>query len=345
MTNEHVVDDNTTMQIYPSTGGGPYTGEVVGVDELRDLAVVRICCNTGLRVLELAASDEVRLGAEVVALGYPYRANVVSSLSVSEGIISSVEYNRQRDSYLVQTDAAINPGNSGGPLVNKLGKVVGTVASKVERTPGGRPIDNIGFAIASGTIRDRLSALEGGAGREPTPTPTVTPTPTPIPPPPPLPTPVPDNWDLVLAAVGDSDQRVLDGNESKVVAGWLGISVGDVPEVEAGYRLVTSGDEASNDVIVTNSGTWTVTFAKITSSFSGFKPYLVSSPVKFYGRACRDGEDCDQAVFRELRGYVELDEDVGSGKADVAPWMRLTVSVPSGYSFRIEMVAYYTLDE
>ena len=54
MTNEHVVDDNATMWIYPATGGGPYTGNVIGVDAQRDLAVVRICCNSGLRALELA---------------------------------------------------------------------------------------------------------------------------------------------------------------------------------------------------------------------------------------------------------------------------------------------------
>ena len=172
MTNEHVVDDNATMWIYPATGGGPYTGDVIGVDAQRDLAVVRICCNSGLRALELAHATEVRLGAEVVAFGYPYRAGVFSDLSVSDGIISTIGYYQLRDSYLVQTDAAINPGNSGGPLVNKRGKVVGTVSSKVERTPDGRPIDNIGFAVASRTIRDRLTALESGAGNTPTPTPT-----------------------------------------------------------------------------------------------------------------------------------------------------------------------------
>ena len=172
MTNEHVVDDNATMWIYPATGGGPYTGNVIGVDAQRDLAVVRICCNSGLRALELAHANEVRLGAEVVAFGYPYRAGVFSDLSVSDGIISTIGYYQLRDSYLVQTDAAINPGNSGGPLVNNRGKVVGTVSSKVERTPDGRPIDNIGFAVASRTIRDRLTALESGAGNTPTPTPT-----------------------------------------------------------------------------------------------------------------------------------------------------------------------------
>ena len=342
MTNQHVVDDNVTATIYPAIGGGPYTGDVVGVDELRDLAVVRFCCERRLRALELAGVGDVPLGAEVVAFGYPYRARVVSGLSVSNGIVSLVEFNRQRDSWLVQTDAAINPGNSGGPLVDKFGKVVGTVRSKVEQTPGGRPIDNIGFAVASRTIAERLSALESGAGRVPTATPTVTPTPTSIPPPAIRPTAVPAGWDLVLAAVGDADQRDLDADERQVVADWLGVRAGELPAVEAGYRLVARRDEQSTEVVINAPGSYAVTFAEIPSSFGGYRPLLVEGPVKFYGRACRDGEDCDRAVFRELSEFVDLDEDVGSGSRNVAPWTALNATLPADVSLRIEVVAYYT---
>ena len=295
-----------------------------------------------MRALELAGVGDVPLGAEVVAFGYPYRARVVSGLSVSNGIVSLVEFNRQRDSWLVQTDAAINPGNSGGPLVDKFGKVVGTVRSKVEQTPGGRPIDNIGFAVASRTIAERLSALESGAGRVPTATPTVTPTATPIPPPAIRPTAVPAGWDLVLAAVGDADQRDLDADERQVVADWLGVRAGELPAVEAGYRLVARRDEQSSEVVIDASGSYAVTFAEIPSSFGGYRPLLVEGPVKFYGRVCLDGEDCDRAVFRELSGFIHLDEDVGSGSRNVAPWTELNVSVPDGWSLRIETFAYYT---
>ena len=342
MTNQHVVDDNVAATIYPTIGGGPFTGDVIGVDELRDFAVVRFCCDQRLMALELAGIDEVRLGADVVAFGYPYRARVVSGLSISNGIVSLVEFNHQRDSWLVQTDAAINPGNSGGPLVDKFGKVVGTVSLRVLRTPGGRPIDNIGFAVASRTIAERLSALESGSGRVPTATPTVTPTPMRIPPPAIRPTAVPASWDLVLVAVGDVDQRVLDANKRRVVSDWLGVPAGDLPAVEAGYRLVARGDEQSSEVNVVASGTYIMMFAEIPSYFGGYRPYLVEGPVKFYGRVCRDGEDCDRAVFRELSGFIGLDEDVGSGSRNVAPWMALTASLPAGWSLRIEVVAYYT---
>lgn len=342
MTNQHVVDDDTTATIYPATGNGPFTGVVIGADQRRDLAVVRFCCDGRLRELELAAPSDVRQGAEVAAFGYPYRANVVVDLSVSAGIISSVEYNSQRDSYLVQTDAAINPGNSGGPLIDKHGRVVGTVRSKVERTPGGRPIDNIGFAVASRTIAARLPALEAGAERAPTATPTITPTPPPIPPPSVRPTAVPTNWDLVLVAVGDPAQRTLDGGKRKVVSDWLGVHSGDLPVVESGYRLVARGDERSDQVHLPASGTYSLTYAQIPDSFGGYKPYLISGPALFYGRVCRSGESCDRAVFRELSDFLTFDEDVGSGASNVSPWMVVNASVPSDLSIRIEVVAYYT---
>ena len=271
MTNQHVVDDNTTATIYPSAGGGPFTGTVVGADTLRDLAIVRFCCDARLRPLQLASVREVRQGARVAAFGYPYRARVLSDLSVSDGVISSVGFYGRRNSYIVQTTAEINPGNSGGPLINMFGKVVGTVSSSVDFTPSGRPIDGIGFAVASRTITERLPALEAGAERVPTATPTVTPTPTPIPPPRVRPTAVPAGWDLVLAAVGDADQRDLDADERQVVADWLGVRAGELPAVEAGYRLVARRDEQSSEVVINASGTYTVMFAEIPSSFGGLQ--------------------------------------------------------------------------
>ena len=56
-----------TATIYPAIGGGPFTGEVIGADELRDLAVVRFCCSSRLRALELAG-DQVPPGVEVVGV-------------------------------------------------------------------------------------------------------------------------------------------------------------------------------------------------------------------------------------------------------------------------------------
>ena len=345
MTNEHVVEQEATVQVFPASGGGQFTGEVLGTDALRDLAVVKACCKSGLRALELATPDEVRQGAEVVAFGYPYRAGVFSDLSVSDGIISTIGYYQQRDSYTVQTTAEINPGNSGGPLVNMFGKVVGTVRSSIDFTPGGRPIDGIGFAVASRTIRDRLTALESGAGRTPTPTPTITPSPTPIPTPSVFSTPVPSGWSLLVVAVGDSNQRVLDAGKRRAIAYSLGLMDEQVPKVEDGFRMVQNSDQQNNEVYITTSGDGTIVFTKILSSFDGYKPLEIEGPIRFFGRVCRDGSNCNQAYFQNLLGYISLDEDVASGRADISPWMKITASIPVGHSVRIEMIAYYTSDE
>ena len=267
---------------------------------------------------------------------------MLSGLSISDGIISDIGLYARRSSYIVQTTAEINPGNSGGPLINMFGKVVGTVSSSVDLSPTGRPIDGIGFAVASRTINERLPALEAGAGRVPTATPTVTPTPTPIPPPRIRPTAVPSDWGLVLVAVGDADQRVLDAGKRKVVADWLGMSSSELPDVESGYRLVGRGNERGNEVIVEASGTYLLTMTGVPGLFGGYKALLTSGPVLFYGRMCRDGEGCDRAVFRELSEYLSLDEDIGGGGSDVAPWMAVHVSIPAGFSIRIEVMAYYS---
>ena len=146
----------------------------------------------------------------------------------------------------------------------------------------------------------------------------------------------------MLVAVGDADQRDLDAVKRKVVADWLGVPAGEMPAVEAGYKLVTRGDEQSSEVNIEESGSYMVIFAEIPSSFGGYRPYLVEGPAKFYGRVCRDSEDCDTAIFRELSSFLSLDEDVGSGSRNVAPWTVLNVFLPDGLSLRIEVVAYYT---
>lgn len=346
LTNEHVVDNDATVRIYPANGGGPYLADVIGTDELRDLAVVRFCCDSGLRAFELASRNEVRQGSEVLAFGYPYRAGVLSDLSVSDGIISSVGYYGRRDSYTVQTTAESNPGNSGGPLVNMFGKVVGTIRASVDFSPSGSPIDGIAFAVAARTIRDRLPALESGAGRAPTATPT--PTPTPIPPPSCIRSSDPSvdaSRSLVLVAVGNTDQRTLDAVERRCVAEALSTPINEIPAVETGYKLADGFNPGDDEVVVNSSGDLILIFAEIPGSSGGFKPLIAEGQVKFFGRVCRGGKNCDEAHFQDLSGsYINLDEDLVAGSRDISPQIRTTAQVPADVYLRIEMIGYYTPD-
>ena len=174
LTNEHVVQDSVSVDVHLFGQQSKRDGTVIAVDDVHDLAVVSICCNRNWQALEFITDTEVNAGAEVVALGFPYREGVLTSLSVSRGIVSSFGQNPITRTWVVQTDAALNPGNSGGPLINRSGEVIGTISFRIANTSDGRPIDNIGFAVATKTLVDELQDLEAGKS-------TVTTAPTSIP--------------------------------------------------------------------------------------------------------------------------------------------------------------------
>jgi S1-C subfamily serine protease len=102
--------------------------EVIGVDRLSDLAVVR-AGERDLRPARLGDADSLRVGQLVVALGNPHgfagslSAGVVSALgrSLPARAGSTVRYIEN----VIQTDAALNPGNSGGALANSSAAVIG----------------------------------------------------------------------------------------------------------------------------------------------------------------------------------------------------------------------------
>jgi|SRR5579884_697493 len=102
--------------------------EVLGVDRLSDLAVLRADARD-LAPARLGEAEGLRVGQLVVAIGNPHgfagsvTAGVVSALGRSLPARSGRTI-RYIDN-VIQTDAALNPGNSGGALVDSRGRVVG----------------------------------------------------------------------------------------------------------------------------------------------------------------------------------------------------------------------------
>lgn len=155
LTNAHVVDgaDRVTVTL---KDGRTLTGQVLGEDQVTDVAVVKVDANN-LPTIKLGNSDQLQPGEWAIAIGNPLGLDN----TVTAGIISAtgrssaqVGVPDQRASF-IQTDAAINPGNSGGPLLNQQGDVIGINTAIRANAQG------LGFAIPINTakrIADQLIA-------------------------------------------------------------------------------------------------------------------------------------------------------------------------------------------
>lgn len=173
LTNEHVIRGARTVTVRLSGTGGSRTGTIVGQDEIRDLAVLTICCNSRWEALPTVATNRVDVGSDVAVLGFP-GGRIGQDLAVTRGIVSSFGFHDESRSWLIQTDAAINPGNSGGPMLNARGQVVGIVSSRRDPVTA----ENIGFAISMRTVEQELDYLEVGRTVQASPTPRPTRVPT-----------------------------------------------------------------------------------------------------------------------------------------------------------------------
>ena len=117
VTNEHVASGESNVGVW-LTSGRRYDADVLDRDVTSDLALLRIDSGS-FDAIAVGDANRVRMGDEVLALGFPLADTIGTNLTVTRGIISST---RVEDGVqLLQTDASLNPGNSGGPLVSHRG--------------------------------------------------------------------------------------------------------------------------------------------------------------------------------------------------------------------------------
>ena len=155
LTNHHVVNgaDEIEVTLYD---GREFEASLVGSDERRDLALIKIETSESVPVADLGDSDELFVGDWVFAVGNPmgfkatFTGGIVSAVGrETDGLSPNVSFTDY-----VQTDAAINPGNSGGALVNLKGEVIG-INSWIATQSGGS--NGLGFAIP---INNAKKAIE-----------------------------------------------------------------------------------------------------------------------------------------------------------------------------------------
>lgn len=160
LTSYHVVEGSSSFGI-GFVDGTSVDGEILGVDEEDDIAVVTVPVSemseetlNSISVAKLS-TDPAKVGEGVVvignALGY--------GMSVTQGIVSAVDrtldLGENTTISLIQTDAAINEGNSGGCMLNSDGEIIGISEAKLIITG----VEDMCYAIPIATYADKIKEL------------------------------------------------------------------------------------------------------------------------------------------------------------------------------------------
>jgi len=150
LTNDHVVEKATRVQVKFNGDPNEYEAKVIGTDQATDVAVLKVD-RSNLVDAKIGNSDGVQVGDWAVAIGSPFGFQA----TVTAGIISAKSRDIPGESpltsgfqHFLQTDAAINPGNSGGPLLNISGEIIGINTMIASRSGG---YQGIGFALPINT--------------------------------------------------------------------------------------------------------------------------------------------------------------------------------------------------
>ena len=143
ITNAHVVNKSDKL-IVGLSDGRRFTGKVLGIDLITDLALIKLKGNGPWPKAILGNSDKIQVGDWAIAVGNPYGLENTVTLGIISNLNRNVSqlgiFDKKFD--LIQTDAAINPGNSGGPLLNENGEVIG-INTLIRSGPGA----GLSFAI------------------------------------------------------------------------------------------------------------------------------------------------------------------------------------------------------
>jgi S1-C subfamily serine protease len=172
LTNNHVIDDATSVTVTPVASGRAYQATIVGYDLADDVAVLKITGATGLKAVTTGDSDGLAIGTQVLALGN--EAGQGGPPTVAPGVISSMNRSIVASDQssgltetlhgMLQTSANIRPGDSGGPLANAAGQVVGVNTAAGSGGPG---MSIAGYAIPINSalaVADQIAAGHQGPG-------------------------------------------------------------------------------------------------------------------------------------------------------------------------------------
>lgn len=133
LTNNHVIEGETSISVTDIGNGKTYSATVVGYDRTDDIAVIQLQDASGLQTVSIGNSSTATVGEAVTGIGNAGGAGGTPSaaqgsivaLDQSITATDSLDGSSEQLTDLLETNADIEPGDSGGPLVNSDGQVLG----------------------------------------------------------------------------------------------------------------------------------------------------------------------------------------------------------------------------
>jgi S1-C subfamily serine protease len=163
LTNNHVIEGSTSIEVTVESTGRTYSATVVGTDATNDIALLQLDDASGLDVVDTDEST-LTVGDAATSVG---NAEGTGDLVAAAGTITALnesitvgnEYTGAEESLsgLIEVDADVVSGDSGGPLVDTDGEVVGIVTAA---SSGSANIT--GYAIPIETALDIVAQIESG---------------------------------------------------------------------------------------------------------------------------------------------------------------------------------------
>ncbi|WP_310795960.1 S1C family serine protease [Herbiconiux daphne] len=164
LTNNHVVEGSTSIQVTDESTGEAYTATVVGTDATHDVALLQLQNAEGLTPASIESADPATTGDAVTAVG---NAEGTGDLVAASGTVVATDQpvTTQAEGSvagetltgMLQVDADIVSGDSGGPLLDADGDVVG-----IDTAASSGSAQIVGFAIPIATALDIAAQIEQG---------------------------------------------------------------------------------------------------------------------------------------------------------------------------------------
>jgi TPR repeat protein len=149
LTNEHVISACARVRIQPAGAAA----RVVARDARNDLALLRVD-GVKLPPVRLRGGRALRLGDDIVAIGYPLKGVLSSGAVVTTGIVNAMT-GLNDDTSAFQISATVQPGSSGGPILDRAGNLAGIVRARLLPTAPANP-QNVNFGINLATVGNFL---------------------------------------------------------------------------------------------------------------------------------------------------------------------------------------------